>query len=116
MKDYCSQYAKNLQPTYSAIVFNGTSSAQIRLKVKATNKISETIFKFRVKVIPTPLKSQRILWDQFRQMRYPPGYFARDNLKQNNSPLDWNTDHPHTNFKDLYEHLRGMDILLRCRN
>uniref|UniRef100_A0AC35G609 Peptidase S8/S53 domain-containing protein n=1 Tax=Panagrolaimus sp. PS1159 TaxID=55785 RepID=A0AC35G609_9BILA len=87
--------------------FNGTSSAQIRLKVKTTNKIHETIFKFRVKIIPTPLKSQRILWDQFRQMRYPPGYFARDNLEQKNSPLDWNADHPHTNFKDLYEHLRG---------
>uniref|UniRef100_A0AC35G792 Peptidase S8/S53 domain-containing protein n=1 Tax=Panagrolaimus sp. PS1159 TaxID=55785 RepID=A0AC35G792_9BILA len=40
-------------------------------------------------------------------MRYPPGYFARDNLEQKNSPLDWNADHPHTNFKDLYEHLRG---------
>uniref|UniRef100_A0A914Z197 Uncharacterized protein n=1 Tax=Panagrolaimus superbus TaxID=310955 RepID=A0A914Z197_9BILA len=86
--------------------FNGIISAQIRLKVKTADKIDETTFKFRIKIIPTPSKSQRILWDQYRQMRYPPGYFARDNLEQKNSPLDWNADHPHTNFKNLYENFR----------
>ena len=33
--------------------------------------------------------SQRILWDQYHNLRYPPGYFPRDNLRMKNDPLDW---------------------------
>ena len=33
--------------------------------------------------------SKRILWDQFHNLRYPPGYFPRDNLRMKNDPLDW---------------------------
>jgi hypothetical protein len=40
-------------------------------------------------------------------IRYPPGYFPRDNLKMKNDPLDWNGDHLHTNFRELYQHLRA---------
>ena len=35
------------------------------------------------------------------------GYFPRDNLRMKNDPLDWNGDHIHTNFRDLYQHLRN---------
>uniref|UniRef100_A0A183DSL2 Aamy domain-containing protein n=1 Tax=Gongylonema pulchrum TaxID=637853 RepID=A0A183DSL2_9BILA len=61
----------------------------------------------RVRIIPTPPKSQRLLWDQYRNMRYPPGYFPRDDLRDKANILDWNADHPHTNFKALYQHLRS---------
>lgn len=61
----------------------------------------------RVKIIPTPPKHKRILWDQYHNLRYPPGYFPRDNLKVKNDPLDWNGDHIHTNFKDMYQNLRN---------
>lgn len=61
----------------------------------------------RVKIIPTPPRSKRLLWDQFHNLRYPSGYFPRDNLKMRNDPLDWNGDHIHTNFKDMYMHLRN---------
>ncbi|XP_054165258.1 membrane-bound transcription factor site-1 protease-like [Oppia nitens] len=60
----------------------------------------------KVKIIATPPKSKRILWDQYHNLRYPPGYFPRDNLHMKNDPLDWNGDHIHTNFKDMYQHLR----------
>nr|CAD7458320.1 unnamed protein product [Timema tahoe] len=50
---------------------------------------------------------KRILWDQYHNLRYPPGYFPRDNLLMKNDPLDWNGDHIHTNFKDMYQHLRN---------
>lgn len=79
--------------------------------------------------------SKRVLWDQYHNLRYPPGYFPRDNLRMKNDPLDWsvpllslstrcmyfplncivsnenfylyrNGDHIHTNFKDMYHHLR----------
>lgn len=51
--------------------------------------------------------SKRILWDQYHNLRYPPGYFPRDDLRVKNDPLDWNGDHIHTNFKDMYQHLRN---------
>ncbi|KAE8295892.1 Membrane-bound transcription factor site-1 protease [Larimichthys crocea] len=52
--------------------------------------------------------SKRVLWDQYHNLRYPPGYFPRDNLRMKNDPLDWNGDHIHTNFRDMYQHLRSM--------
>uniref|UniRef100_A0A673JNH3 Membrane-bound transcription factor site-1 protease-like n=1 Tax=Sinocyclocheilus rhinocerous TaxID=307959 RepID=A0A673JNH3_9TELE len=62
----------------------------------------------KVKIVPTPPRSKRILWDQYHNLRYPPGYFPRDNLRMKNDPLDWNGDHIHTNFRDMYQHLRSM--------
>lgn len=62
---------------------------------------------FRAKIIPKPPRHRRIVWDQFHSLRYPPGYFPRDNLKIKNDPLDWNADHIHTNFKDMYQNLRN---------
>ncbi|KAB0795842.1 hypothetical protein PPYR_09903 [Photinus pyralis] len=61
----------------------------------------------RAKIIPTPPRHKRILWDQYHNLRYPPGYFPRDNLKIKTNPLDWNGDHIHTNFKDMYQNLRN---------
>lgn len=58
-------------------------------------------------MIPTPPRSRRILWDQFHNLRYPAGYFPRDNLRMKNDPLDWNADHIHTNFRDMYGSLRS---------
>ncbi|XP_036689228.1 membrane-bound transcription factor site-1 protease isoform X2 [Balaenoptera musculus] len=62
----------------------------------------------KVKIIPAPPRSKRVLWDQYHNLRYPPGYFPRDNLRMKNDPLDWNGDHIHTNFRDMYQHLRSM--------
>jgi membrane-bound transcription factor site-1 protease len=61
----------------------------------------------RVKIIPTPPRSKRVLWDQYHNIRYPSGYIPRDKLREHTDPLDWNADHIHTNFRDLYGHLRS---------
>ena len=61
----------------------------------------------RVAVIPRPPRALRVLWDQFHNLRYPSGYFPRDNLEVKTDTLDWNGDHPHTNYRALYAHLRG---------
>ncbi|CAG0912859.1 unnamed protein product, partial [Notodromas monacha] len=61
----------------------------------------------KAKIVPTPPRHKRVLWDQFHNLRYPPGYFPRDNLRMKNDPLDWNGDHIHTNFRDMYQHLRN---------
>ena len=52
-------------------------------------RISSIKLPIRVKIIPTPHRSKRILWDQYHNLRYPPGYFPRDNLRMKNDPLDW---------------------------
>lgn len=52
------------------------------------------------------------MWDQYHNLRYPPGYFPRDDLRVKNDPLDWNGDHIHTNFKDMYQHLRNAGYYL----
>ncbi|XP_049538896.1 membrane-bound transcription factor site-1 protease isoform X2 [Anopheles darlingi] len=64
-------------------------------------------FAIKVRIIPQPPRRKRILWDQYHSLRYPPGYLPRDNLKIKSDPLDWRADHVHTNFKDMYTHLRN---------
>ena len=71
------------------------------------SQLSTVQLPLRVSIIPPPPRHTRILWDQFHNLRYPPGYFPRDNLHMKTDPLDWNGDHIHTNFKDIYTHLRS---------
>ncbi|XP_014609822.1 PREDICTED: membrane-bound transcription factor site-1 protease [Polistes canadensis] len=66
----------------------------------------------KAKVIPIPPRHKRILWDQYHNLRYPPGFFPRDDLSVKNDPLDWNGDHIHTNFKHMYQHLRNAGYYL----
>eukprot|EP01114_Cavostelium_apophysatum_P015127 TRINITY_DN4060_c1_g1_i2.p1 TRINITY_DN4060_c1_g1~~TRINITY_DN4060_c1_g1_i2.p1 ORF type:complete len:1010 (+),score=235.23 TRINITY_DN4060_c1_g1_i2:192-3221(+) len=60
----------------------------------------------KVRVIQTPSRNKRLLWDQYHNLRYPSGYFPRDSLDNKEEPFDWNGDHIHTNFKELYGFLR----------
>ncbi|XP_065827385.1 membrane-bound transcription factor site-1 protease-like isoform X2 [Oscarella lobularis] len=98
----------------SAADFDGVAQGHVALTIVSPSqgdekekRMSSVKFPIRVKVIPTPPRRKRILWDQYHNLRYPPGYFPRDNLKMKNDPLDWNADHVHTNFRDLYIHLRN---------
>ena len=91
--------------------YEGVAQGHLEITVEtpgeANGLISTVKLPIRVKIIPPPPRHRRILWDQFHNLRYPPGYFPRDNLKMKNDPLDWNGDHIHTNFRELYQHLRG---------
>lgn len=93
--------------------FEGLAAGHVKLTVQSEaadpNDVrrSYLTLPIRARIIPTPPKTKRILWDQFHNLRYPPGYFPRDNLRMKSDPLDWNGDHIHTNFKDLYQHLRS---------
>lgn len=79
----------------------------------------------KAKIIPTPARERRLLWDQFHNLRYPSGYdfcfllhyhfflglsfnryFPRDALDVKDELFDWNGDHLHTNFRSLYTYLR----------
>ncbi len=59
-----------------------------------------------VSVIPTPERQRRVLWDTLRGLAYPAAFAPRDSL-DHGDPLDWNLDHPHTNFRGLYRALRA---------
>eukprot|EP01018_Ginkgo_biloba_P001924 Gb_20792 [translate_table: standard] len=67
---------------------------------------SVCVLSLKLEVIPTPPRSQRILWDQFHSIRYPPGYIPRDSLDVRNDILDWHADHLHTNFHGMFDMLR----------
>lgn len=94
--------------------FEGLAQGHITLTVQSSTGIDKTearnstvSFPIRIKIIPKPPRNKRILWDQYHSLRYPPGYLPRDNLKIKSDPLDWRADHIHTNFKDMYAHLRN---------
>jgi len=93
--------------------WDGIAQGQVVLTIESPSEEDESELRvsivkmpIRVKIIPTPPRNKRILWDQYHNLRYPPGYFPRDNLRMKNDPLDWNGDHIHTNFRDMYHHLR----------
>lgn len=103
-----------LSVSSAAADYTGTAQGHIELTVESpsddgdsTTKRSHIKLPIRASIIPTPPKHKRLLWDQFHNLRYPPGYFPRDNLRMKTDPLDWNADHIHTNFKDMYTHLRA---------
>jgi membrane-bound transcription factor site-1 protease len=91
---------------YDGIV-EGLISLIVSSSVDGEKLESELNLFVRAKIIPTPPRQQRLLWDQFHNLRYPSGYFPRDDLRMKNDPLDWNGDHLHTNFKDMYQYLRN---------
>ncbi|XP_050396545.1 membrane-bound transcription factor site-1 protease [Patella vulgata] len=106
--------AVSISVAKSAASWEGIAQGQVTLTVETASEEEDVDSKkstiklpIRVKIISTPPKSKRILWDQYHNLRYPAGYFPRDNLRMKNDPLDWNGDHIHTNFKDMYQHLRN---------
>ncbi|XP_038070006.1 membrane-bound transcription factor site-1 protease-like [Patiria miniata] len=105
--------AVSLTVSSSAASWEGIAQGQITLTVESPPESGEdqprqSVLKLPVKVhiVPTPQRNKRVLWDQYHNLRYPPGYFPRDNLRMKTDPLDWNGDHIHTNFKAMYQHLR----------
>ncbi|ERM98579.1 hypothetical protein AMTR_s00109p00040520 [Amborella trichopoda] len=72
-----------------------------------SHKKSTCVLQLKLKVIPTPPRWRRVLWDQYHSIKYPPGYIPRDSLDVRNDILDWHGDHPHTNFHVMFNMLRG---------
>lgn len=101
--------------------FEGLAEGHITLTVQSAGSNEKeqrngtVSFYIRVKVIPRPPRQKRILWDQYHSLRYPPGYLPRDNLKIKSDQLDWRSDHIHTNFKDMYTHLRNAGYYIEGR-
>jgi len=95
--------------TRAGLSMNGVVSGRIVFDVVSDEKgeASTVVVPLRINLAPPPPRSRRLLWDQFHSLRYPSGYFPRDNLAIKSDILDWNGDHVHTNFRDFYTDLRA---------
>ncbi|XP_011291110.1 membrane-bound transcription factor site-1 protease [Musca domestica] len=88
-------------------LYEGEAEGSVSLSVETAGRNETIHFPIKVKISPKPPRHKRILWDQYHNIQYPPGYIPRDNLKIKTDPLDWRGDHLHTNFRDMYHHLRN---------
>ena len=105
---YSGWLAIHLWVSESGKEYEGVVKGVIVVEINGGNNSHVSIsVALKAKVIPTPHASKRILWDQYHNLGYPKGYFPRDNLLMKKDPLDWNGDHVHTNFKDMYSSLRS---------
>ncbi|EGG19252.1 membrane-bound transcription factor peptidase [Cavenderia fasciculata] len=95
---------------HTAVRSDTNITGQVEIHIEGVPKFSISI---RVPVIVTPPRQQRILWDQFHNMKYPQGYFPSDHILYDYDSqsllelFDWAPDHPHSNFKGLFERLRA---------
>ncbi|XP_013162352.1 PREDICTED: membrane-bound transcription factor site-1 protease isoform X1 [Papilio xuthus] len=93
--------------------FDGVVEGHVNITIESHDETKERtminttlMLPIRARIIPVPVRSRRLLWDQFHSLRYPGGYFPRDDLRAKHDPLDWHADHVHTNFRDMYRRLR----------
>ncbi|KAJ8425528.1 hypothetical protein Cgig2_013255 [Carnegiea gigantea] len=105
--------ALHMQIKEDGAQFSGVIEGNVTVKVysppssgEKAVRTSTCVLQLRLKVIPTPPRSKRILWDQFHNIKYPPGYIPRDSLDVRNDILDWHGDHLHTNFHTMFNMLR----------
>ncbi|CAH9091669.1 unnamed protein product [Cuscuta europaea] len=105
--------ALHMQIKEEAAKFSGDIEGNITVQIysppakgEKTRRTDTCILQLKLKVIPTPPREARILWDQFHSIKYPPGYIPRDSLDVRNDILDWHGDHLHTNFHIMFDMLR----------
>ncbi|KAG8093885.1 hypothetical protein GUJ93_ZPchr0012g19812 [Zizania palustris] len=105
--------ALHLQVKDEGSQFSGIISGNVTLSIyspavhgESSPRSSSCSLYLKIKVAPTPIRSRRILWDQFHNIKYPSGFVPRDSLNVHNDILDWHGDHLHTNFHILFNMLR----------
>ncbi|XP_057750293.1 subtilisin-like protease SBT6.1 [Arachis stenosperma] len=107
--------ALHMQIKEEGAQFSGIIEGNVTLTVSSPPAQGERpqtsicVLQLKLKVVPTPPRSKRILWDQFHSIKYPPGYIPRDSLDVRNDILDWHGDHLHTNFHIMFNMLRDAD-------
>ncbi|MED6167836.1 Membrane-bound transcription factor site-1 protease [Stylosanthes scabra] len=108
----------DLLESYGILKSYKPRASNVTLKVSSppaqgeSPRTSICVLQLKLKVVPTPPRSRRILWDQFHSIKYPPGYIPRDSLDVRNDILDWHGDHLHTNFHIMFNMLRDADYYI----
>ncbi|CAL1359542.1 unnamed protein product [Linum trigynum] len=105
--------ALHMQIKEEGAQFSGEIEGNVTLTIysppapgEKTQRRSTCVLHLKLQVVPNPPRSKRILWDQFHNINYPPGYIPRDSLDVRNDILDWHGDHLHTNFHIMFNMLR----------
>lgn len=106
-------FALHMQIKEEGAHFSGIIEGNVSVQVYSPSqepggrrRSSSCVLRLKLKVVPTPPRSRRLLWDQFHNIKYPPGYIPRDSLDVRNDILDWHGDHLHTNFHIMFNMLR----------
>ncbi|KAK4349041.1 hypothetical protein RND71_031796 [Anisodus tanguticus] len=104
--------ALHMQIKEEGAQFSGVIEGNVTVKIysppapgEKSRRSSTCVLQLKLKVVPTPPRSVRILWDQFHSIKYPPGYIPMDSLDVRNDILDWHGDHLHTNFHIMFDTL-----------
>lgn len=72
------------------------------------DRAQEVSIDVRVNVVPTPPRSQRVLWDDYHNLQFPDAFAPVDWMRANFLfQHDSLGDHPHTNYHNLFEELVG---------
>ncbi|KAJ4822600.1 hypothetical protein Tsubulata_021929 [Turnera subulata] len=100
IKDEGSQFSGEIEGNVTLTVYSPPVQGE------KSHRSSTCTLHLKLKVVPTPPRSKRVLWDQFHSIKYPPGYIPRDSLDVRNDILDWHGDHLHTNFHIMFNMLR----------
>lgn len=100
IKEEGAQFSGDIEGNVTLRVYSPPSQREKNIRV------STCVLQLKLKVVPTPPRSKRVLWDQFHNIKYPPGYIPRDSLDVRNDILDWHGDHLHTNFHIMFNMLR----------
>ena len=104
--------AVSLRVVSTAATFDGVVEGTIEMTVGSEagsgRQGSELSLPVTVRVIPTPPRNRRLLWDVGHSMMYPRGgYVPKDSFEQKEDFLDLNGDHPHTNYRDAFTAVLG---------
>ncbi|KAJ6794314.1 subtilisin-like protease SBT6.1 isoform X1 [Iris pallida] len=100
IKDEGAQFSGVIEGNVTVVVYSPSPLGEKGLRR------STCVLTLKLNVVPTPPRSKRVLWDQYHNIKYPPGYIPRDSLDVRNDILDWHGDHLHTNFHIMYNMLR----------
>ena len=90
---------------------------EVRVRTSSTGRVYAASFVLTLRVVLTPPRSSRLLWDNYHNIMYPFEYVPRDDLSDKDNVLDLHGDHPHTNFRLLFTRFRArgyyIDVLSR---
>ena len=67
-------------------------------------RVQQVAVPIKVKVIPTPPRSKRVLWDDYHNLQYPHALVPMDGSRESHNH-DFAGDHPHTNYKEIFTEL-----------
>ena len=79
---WCGYIAVTVAISEKGAEFEGVAAGYVEFTVESKTVHGETMsstlrLQMRIAITPTPPRHRRILWDQFHNLRYPPGWYLK---------------------------------------